>query len=154
MKQGNRTSKRPLPPTYFLLSIVAMAALHFIFPAAKVIPFPWKLLGIFPFAAGLILDILADRTFKDNKTTVKPFEESEALVTSGMYRISRHPMYLGFVLMLIGIAVFMGSVTPYAVVIVFTVLMEVVFIRVEEKMVAEKFGEAWLEYKSRVRKWI
>jgi len=63
-------------------------------------------------------------------------------------------MYLGFMLILAGIAVFMGSLTPYAVVVVFAVLMEVVFIRVEERMLEQKFGEAWLAYKAKVRRWI
>ena len=154
MRNGSTTSKRQLPPIYLLLSIVAMAALHFVFPAAKVIPFPWNLSGIVPFAAGVLMNILADRAFKIHKTTVKPFEESEALITSGIYRLSRHPMYLGFVLILIGIAIFMGSLTPYSVVVVLAILMEVVFIRVEERMLEKNFGKTWLKYKAEVRKWI
>jgi protein-S-isoprenylcysteine O-methyltransferase Ste14 len=63
-------------------------------------------------------------------------------------------MYLGFVLILLGIAVFVGSLTPYAVIIAFAILMEVVFIRVEERMLQEKFGQAWQVYKKKVRRWI
>lgn len=143
-----------LPPTYLYLSIVIMVALHFLFPVAKPISFPWALLGAIPFALGLALNLIADRAFKVRKTTVKPFEEPTFLITDGVFRVSRNPMYLGFVLILIGIAVFMGSLTPYAVIIVFAIFMDTVFIRIEERMLGEKFGETWLVYKGDVRRWI
>lgn len=62
-------------------------------------------------------------------------------------------MYLGMVLILIGLAILMGSLTPFIVVIVFGALMELVFVRTEERMLEQKFGSAWLEYKKRVRRW-
>lgn len=46
-------------------------------------------------------------------TTVKPFQESTALITDGVFRLSRNPMYLGFVLVLTGIATLLGSLTPW-----------------------------------------
>ena len=147
-------NKGPLPPTCLFIAIVAMAALHFLAPAVKLISFPWTLSGIVPFAVGIVLNLLADRAFKIRRTTVKPFKESSALVTGGVFRITRHPMYLGFVMILIGIALFMGSVTPFGVALVFAVLMDVKFIRIEERMLEEKFGELWLKYRREVRRWI
>jgi len=143
-----------LPPTYLFLSLLAMAALHFLLPGKQVIALPWSLFGAAPFLAGILLNMVADRAFKRHETTVKPLEESAALVTSGAYAISRHPMYLGFVLILAGIAIFAGSLTPCAIVVLFAVLMDRVFIRIEEKMLEEKFGEKWLSYKAKVRRWI
>jgi protein-S-isoprenylcysteine O-methyltransferase Ste14 len=146
--------RRVLPPTYLLLSIVAMIALHFLLPCQRVVPFPRTLFGIVPFLIGVVLNLVADRAFKKHQTTVKPFEESTSLITSGVYAICRHPMYLGFVLLLLGIAVFMGSLTPFVVVPLFVILMEVVFIRLEERMMEAKFSEAWLAYKTTVRRWM
>ena len=146
--------KRLLPPTYLLLSIVIMVALHFLIPALEIIPFPSNLLGAVPFALGLALNLLADRAFKKHDTTVKPFEESAALVTAGVFRVSRNPMYLGFVLILVGIAIFMGSLTPWAIIPILAILMDLVFIRVEEGMLEHTFGDRWLEYKKSVRRWI
>jgi protein-S-isoprenylcysteine O-methyltransferase Ste14 len=143
-----------LPPIYLFLSIVIMVVLHFVFPVGRFIVFPWKLLGAIPLALGILVNLIADRAFKRHETTVKPFEGSTFLITNGVFRFSRHPMYLGFVLILIGIAVFMESLMPYAVIVVFAILMDMVFIRVEERMLEEKFGEAWLEYKEKVRRWI
>jgi protein-S-isoprenylcysteine O-methyltransferase Ste14 len=146
--------RKLLPPTYLFLSVVIMAALHFVFPAVQIIPFPWNLLGAIPFALGLALNLLADRAFKKHDTTVKPFEESTALVTIGVFQVSRNPMYLGFVLILAGIATFMGSLTPWAIIPVLAILMDVVFIKAEEAILEDTFGDRWLEYKKSVRRWI
>lgn len=147
-------SKRALPPTYLLVALLIQVALHFGLPVMKVIPVPWNLIGIIPVICGVALNLIADQAFKKVGTTVKPFQESTELVTGGAYGISRHPMYLGYVLILAGVAVMLGSVTPFLVVPVFAVLMEVVFIRVEERMLEESFGEAWVGYKDAVRRWI
>ena len=148
------SEKNALPPTYLVSSIIAMLVLYFLFPMSGIIRFPWNLLGIVPLAIGIILNLVADGVFKKTGTTVKPFEESTTLITTGVFRISRHPMYAGMVLILIGIAVLMGSPTPFVVIPVFVVLMEVIFIRIEETMLEEKFGEDWLAYKGKVRRWI
>ena len=63
-------------------------------------------------------------------------------------------MYLGFVLILLGIAMLMGSLTPYIAVLVFAVFMDMVFINYEEKKLEEMFGEVWLKYRKKTRRWI
>jgi protein-S-isoprenylcysteine O-methyltransferase Ste14 len=148
------TRKPLLPPTYLYVAIVLMLVLKFLFPVKMIIPFPWELLGLIPLALGIALNLMADRSFREAKTTVKPFQESAALVTDGVYRISRHPMYLGFVLILLGLAVLLGSVTPFVVVPIFAIVMERVFIAVEEGMLEEKYGQSWLGYKSRTHRWV
>lgn len=133
---------------------MAQVILHFLLPGCRVVPFPWNLLGAAPLALGLAVEVIADRAFKTHNTTVKPFDTSSVLVTDGVFAISRNPMYLGFVLVLLGVAVLMGSWTPYVVVVVFAVLMDVLFIRVEERMLEKTFGEAWREHKTKVRRWV
>lgn len=143
-----------LPPTYLWIAIIVMVVIHFLFPLKRIIPFPWDLFGLLPLALGAALNIIADQAFRAAKTTVKPFQESAALVTDGVYRISRHPMYLGFVLILLGLAILLGSLTPCLIVPVFAFVMDRVFIVVEERMLTEKFGQAWLDYKVEVRRWV
>jgi len=63
-------------------------------------------------------------------------------------------MYLGFVLILFGIAVLKGSLMPYVVLLVFAIFIDMIFIRFEEKKLGQTFGEAWLEYKKNVRRWV
>jgi protein-S-isoprenylcysteine O-methyltransferase Ste14 len=146
--------KKILPPTYLFGAIVLMIALHFLLPIMPFFGFPWNLLGVIPLIVGLLLAIVADRVFQQRETTVKPFETSTALVTDGVFHISRHPMYLGFTVMLLGLAWLLGSISPFVIAVAFAVLMDVVFIRVEERMMAETFGEAWNTYKRSVRRWL
>jgi protein-S-isoprenylcysteine O-methyltransferase Ste14 len=95
-------TKRILPPTFFLAAIVVQLILHFAVPISNAIPFPWSLLGALPLAGGITLNLVADRNFRVLGTTVKPFGQSSALITGGVYGISRNPMYLGMICVLMG----------------------------------------------------
>jgi protein-S-isoprenylcysteine O-methyltransferase Ste14 len=146
--------KAPLPPSYLLLACVAMVLLHLLAPLSVVIAMPWRLLGVLPLLLGIVLNLHADGALRRHHTTVKPFAASAVLVTDGVYRISRHPMYLGMALILLGLAIFMGSLTPFLVVPAFVLLMEWRFIRREEAMLAERFGADWQRYRSRTPRWL
>jgi len=135
-----------------LISLAVMLVLHFFMPLGRLIPSPWNLFGLIPLACGIAVNLAADRAFHQAGTTVKPFEESTVLVTGGVYRISRNPMYLGFVLILTAIAILLGLATPWIVVPLFAVLMDRLFIAAEERMLEARFGPAWKEYKSGVRR--
>ena len=147
-------TKKVLPPTYLLIAIMLVLAFHFVLPVYKFVPVPWNILGVVPLACGVALNLVADGAFHQAQTTVKPFEESMALITTGAFRISRNPMYLGYVLILVGVALIVRSLTPYVVILVFAILMDRVFIRVEEQMLEKQFDQAWLEYAQSVRRWI
>ncbi len=142
------------PPLYLFASLATIIVLHLFLPGAKIISAPWNLIGVLLLAVGIVLNLIADKSFKERETSVKPLEESARLVTTGVFRLSRHPMYLGFVLILLGAAVLSGSMTPFLVVLVFLVFMDTVFIRFEEKKLAQTFGDAWLDYTHLVRRWI
>jgi protein-S-isoprenylcysteine O-methyltransferase Ste14 len=146
--------KKILPPTYLWVSIGLMIVLHFIIPVKKVIPWPWDLMGVLPLVLGILINIFADQAFHRARTTVKPFQESTFLITDRVFRISRNPMYLGFVLILLGIAILLGSASPFLIILLFAFAMDRIFIKDEERMLEEKFVQSWLEYKHRVRRWI
>jgi protein-S-isoprenylcysteine O-methyltransferase Ste14 len=143
-----------LPITYLLIALIIMLIFHFVIPIITLIPLPWNLIGLIPLVFGILINIIADGALHKAGTTVKPFQDSSALITSSIYGISRPPMYLGFVLILIGVAILLGSLTPWVIIPIFAGLIEVVFIRVEERMLSEKFGLAWMEYIQKVRRWI
>ena len=145
---------RVLPPTYFLLALVATVLLHFLWPVHRYWEIPLTLIGIAPLALGILLNVVADREFKRHQTTVKPFEQSSTLITAFPFSISRNPMYLGITLMLLGIALLFGSVSALLPVPAFAILMDRRFVRVEEQMLAERFGHEWKEYCTRVRRWL
>jgi protein-S-isoprenylcysteine O-methyltransferase Ste14 len=146
--------KAILPPTYLLIALILMALLDLLIPVVKFVPTPWNLFGILPLAGGIALNLLADRAFHRAETTVKPFEASSALVTDGVFRLSRNPMYLGYLLILLGIGLLLRSLMPLVVIPIFGYLMARVYIRTEEKMLQDTFGPAWDTYARRVRRWI
>jgi protein-S-isoprenylcysteine O-methyltransferase Ste14 len=147
------TFKKIMPTTWLLVAVVLTVGIHVVYPLKKCIPMPYNLLGLLPLALGIGVNLAADKAFHGAGTTVKPFMESTALITTGVFRLTRNPMYAGFVLLLLGICILLGSVTPYAVVIVFAVLMDSAYIRAEEKMLEKRFGQAWDDYRRRVRRW-
>ena len=98
--------------------------------------------------------MMADGLFHHAGTTVKPGEESNTLLTEGIFHISRNPMYFGFLLILFGAAFLFGTLAPFLVIPVFLVVIEKRFIVSEEKSLEEKFGQAYLEYRETVRRWI
>ena len=142
------------PPVYLLLSITAILLLYFLPTQTRLIAFPWNLAGIIPLAIGVIINLSADRVFKKFVTSVKPLDKTTCLITTGVFKISRHPMYLGFVLILTGIACLTGTATAFVIVILFALFMHLTFIRFEEEKMEETFGEAWLDYKEKVNRWI
>jgi protein-S-isoprenylcysteine O-methyltransferase Ste14 len=148
------TSPGPLPPTYFLVSLVLMVLLHLLVPLTRLLGFPWTLLGLVPLAPGVWLNLLADRQLKKARTTVKPHLDSRCLVTDVAYGMSRHPMYLGMTLILLGAWILMGTLSPFFVVPVFVGCMEAIFIAPEERRMERLFEEDWARYREKVGRWL
>jgi protein-S-isoprenylcysteine O-methyltransferase Ste14 len=94
--------------------------------------------------------------FKRAKTTINPFrpENATALVTSGIYRHTRNPMYAGLALVLLGCAAFLCTAWAMAGPVVFVLYVGRFQIEPEEKILSAKFGAAYSEYASRVRRWV
>jgi protein-S-isoprenylcysteine O-methyltransferase Ste14 len=147
-------SQKIMPPTWMLIAIMAMLILNFLLPVAWIVPPLWNLLGLIFLISGVMMNLIGDKAFKQARTTIKPFEESSSLVTNGVFQISRNPMYLGFVLILIGIAILLRTFSPYLVIFVFVAVIDKTFVRVEERMLAEKFGVSWKQYQSKTRRWL
>ena len=145
---------RVLPPVYLLIAMTLMLALHFLFPVARLIPSPWNALGVILLLLGIDLELTADGLLHKLGTTVNPDQEPSILVTTGVYAISRNPMYLGFVLLLAGIAAILGTLTPFLILPVFTEVIDKMFVSLEESRLEQKFGPAFLAYRQKVRRWI
>ena len=146
--------KEAKPPIYVWTALVAMLVVHFMVPFARIIAFPWKLLGVVPLLLGTALTVRALQLFRLHRTTPEPFRASRALVTSGPFRVTRNPMYLGILLIFSGVACLLGTATPWLVVLMLGGVFDVLFIRREEGKMETKFGDAYRHYKAQVRRWI
>src|SRR4051794_5482254 len=102
-----------VPPVYALVALMVMGVFHVAFPLASILHPPYNRAGLVIAALGVALIIWAALLFRRAGTPVIPFEPSTALVTSGPYRFTRNPMYVGMAAVLLGAAVFLGSVTPF-----------------------------------------
>lgn len=150
--------RRPLIPP----PLIALAAGVLIWAIARksglpALDFPGRAaLAVLVAGAGLLIDFVSVAAFIQAKTTVNPLapDRSSALVIGGLYRISRNPMYLGMLLILLGWILWLGQPLGLAVAALFVVLIERLQILPEERALEEKFGDDYRAYKSRVRRWI
>lgn len=105
-------------------------------------------------AGGLGIVLAAIRGFARAGTRVEPWAPSSRIVTCGIYSLSRNPMYVGMALVMIGLAVVMGSVSALAMVAVAVIVVDRTVIRREEDYLERKFGREFTDYRRRVRRWI
>lgn len=151
---ADKPHRGPVPPVFFLLALLAAFAAHRYAPALQLVVAPWNYTGIFFVVTGLAMAALSAGAFHRAGTGIVPFSESTALVTHGFYRFTRNPMYLGMVLVLFGVDVLLGSLTPFLVLPIFALLIQRRFIVHEEALLAAQFGKDYSDFKNRVRRWL
>ncbi len=147
-------SPRLHPSVLFLAALVLQELLYLFLPGVQFIPGPWNLLGGVPIVAGVALHTTTSRLFALCGTTRAALGEPSLLMVTGPFRWTRNPMYLAGILILLGSACVLGSFTPFLVIPLFAALVQMRFIRVEERMLAERFGEEYTAYRARVRRWL
>jgi protein-S-isoprenylcysteine O-methyltransferase Ste14 len=118
-------------------------------------PFRWLVAAVV-LVVGAVIPMLSFRTFRRAGTTTSPRDigNASSLVTTGPYAISRNPMYLGLLLMLTAWALALGQALNAVFPVLFVVWTTLFQIGPEERMLREKFGEAYAAYCRRVRRWI
>lgn len=108
------------------------------------------------FLAGFGIAVAGILAFRKAQTTIDPTkpQESSQLVTSGIYRFTRNPMYLGLALVLLGWIVQMGMGISFSALVVFVWFISKYQIMPEETILKERFGEPYTKYCQQVRRWI
>jgi protein-S-isoprenylcysteine O-methyltransferase Ste14 len=104
--------------------------------------------------AGILMSAAGASSFRKAGTPVIPFETSTALVLGGLYRFTRNPMYLGMTIALLGAAVLFGTLGAFLPLPLFVWVIQTRFIAGEERFLEEIFGQQYLAYKRRVRRWL
>lgn len=108
------------------------------------------------FFSGFSILILAVSLFKKQNTTINPIkiENASSLITSGVFEYSRNPMYLGMVMILLGIALMFNFIGGILFTLLFAIYITKYQIRPEEEVMERLFGEDFLKYKNSVRVWL
>src|SRR5688572_6505172 len=105
-------------------------------------------------AAGLMIVLAAIRNFARAGTRVEPWAPSSAIVSDGIYRFTRNPMYVGMALVVLGLALIIGSSASIVMVGLAMLIVDLFVIRREEAYLEAKFGDEYRDYRARVRRWL
>jgi protein-S-isoprenylcysteine O-methyltransferase Ste14 len=152
-----RVLKAKIPP---LAVVLVMAVLMWISASASsrlrlVVP-GREVIALILAVAGAVISILGVVSFRQAGTTVNPLtpDASSSLVLSGIYRLSRNPMYLGFLMLLLGWAIYLSNALGFLFAPAFVVYMNRFQIEPEEHALTSRFGQEFVAYTGRVRRWL
>jgi protein-S-isoprenylcysteine O-methyltransferase Ste14 len=142
------------PPLIALATLVIGVTADWLFPIAflcGIAGWPIRVaIGVIPFAAGAALMMTAERTFGRIGTNVPPWQPTLKLVTSGIYKWLRNPMYVGGTLMLAGLGIAFASDWMLLLLIPTALLLHFGVVLREERYLEAKFGDEYRRYKARV----
>lgn len=146
---------RVAPPlVYFVLSILG-GVIHSIIPVSLGLEIEIPYWGIAIISIPSMYIILAVMViFRKRKTGLEPWSTTTAIVTSGPFRFSRNPIYVAFFIIPIGIAIKINSIWPLIMIGPIALTVYHIAIKKEEAYLEAKFGQEYVDYKSRVRRWI
>lgn len=152
-QQGARVIFIP-PPLYYAAGLAGGMAINGVValplggrPATAVA-------GVVVAALGLALAFAGVAAVIRHRTTIVPHRPVATLLTGGAYRLSRNPMYTGLAIAYLGLALLFGSWWPLALWPLVIVAVRHLVIRREEQYLAQRFGQAYTDYQSRVRRWL
>ncbi len=155
MKQENNHASVVINPFVIYIGLAILAIfLQFIIPLSLFQEKTARFIGLILIALNFIFGIPALRGMLLAKTSPNPQRPSTTLILSGIYQVTRNPMYLGLGLVFVGLLVFFQNYWGFVLIPILIWLITIWVIIPEEKYLQEKFGEEYLKYKTRVRRWI
>jgi len=156
----NKTLKHPdvhfPPPVLYAAFIGCGWLLQKLLPLpALTLPVQGMLgLGLGLVLAGLLIVVWASVEFKHHKTTILPHKASSAIISSGPFRFSRNPIYVSFSIIQLGAALLLANLWVLVLLLPVMLIMGKYVIEREEAFLTQEFGEPYIEYKKRVRRWL
>lgn len=152
MVGNNPGGYRIHPPLLAVGLLAGTLILHSLFEYGDV--HAHELLGLLLVAFGTLVCSFAAAIFQARDTTRKPWGEPSQFVVERPYTFTRNPMYVGVVAALFGFAIFFGSIVMLLAPIVFFVVIDRLVIPNEEVSMERMFGQRYVDYKARVRRWL
>ena len=152
---NGRIMKLNIPPNYFYLALVLSTVLYFLFPQYNTLSVPWNLAGLLLVIPGLYLIIHSWKVFMRNGTPENYVDRPQVVVSDGVYRYSRNPMYVGAVATSFGLClVLRGNLLSFIGPVFLFLVLQLVFIPYEERQMIGIFGDEYRNYMRKVRRWI
>jgi len=139
------------PPRIAMTLLLVAAAIHLLAPIHLYASF---VIAIALGTSGFAVMMWAWWQFQQYEVAICPTEKTDRLITDGVYRFTRNPMYLGMLMMLAGIAAWFGTLPFYFAVIALFAIINQSFCPYEESKLEAAFGRSYETYKSQVRRWI
>ena len=144
-----------IPPVWLLAAVIATWFIGHAQPFGLSLDFPiTQLLGGLLVGAGIILMALAAMEMHKQRTTIIRHKEADSLVTSGIFKRTRNPIYLGDAAILAGLALRWDAVLALVLVPIFIWIIEKRFIIPEENMLRRKFRADFAHYEQKTRRWV
>jgi len=144
-----------IPPPLIVLTLII--SIYFSSKKIDLINIPFQLeISFFILSLGILVFINPVLKFIKSKTTINPiqFEETNKLVTSGIFKYSRNPMYLGMLMIIISTSIFYLNIYSILTPFLFVFWINKFQIKREEIFLTEKFGKEYLSYKNKTRRWL
>lgn len=142
------------PPAVFAGAMGLMVLLALLVPTPSVLHGAWRAAGLLPLGCGILLHRSAWRLFRAQDTSIRPGSIPRTLVTTGPYSWTRNPMYLAGCPILLGVGLLLGPATPLLVLPPWIWIADRLFLPGEERVLEERFGDAYRAYRRGVRRWI
>ena len=142
------------PPVIYLGILIVGLLIDWRLPLGLIPNHIRLLLGWPLIVGGGLLLFLAVRAMRRARTAVDPYKPTTAIVVDGPYRSSRNPMYIADALIYLGIATLINTFWPMLLFPIALLIMQKGVIAREEQYLEQKFGDQYLQYKARVRRWL
>ncbi|WDE10275.1 methyltransferase family protein [Thalassomonas haliotis] len=142
------------PPLIFLLFILLGGAAHYYWPLTVTRADWLGYLGLALVLAGFAITLLISLAFKRAETSIEPWQPTTHIISKGFFAYSRNPIYSAFCLITIGLGLFLNNAWILISFIPSAVLVYQLAIKKEEAYLEQKFGDQYLAYKKKVRRWL
>ncbi len=154
IKSKQTTTRQLIAPALTAICLILMLLLRRLCPIVLIVRFPFNLIGLLVGGVGFAVCLRAQQQFRKADTNLYPFSEPEKLVTDGLFRYTRNPMYLGLTIFLAGAWIMLGALSPAAVVPAFLLIVDRWYILYEEQRLRVVFGKTYEAYQAKTPRWI
>jgi protein-S-isoprenylcysteine O-methyltransferase Ste14 len=142
------------PPLLFASTLLIGGLLHLVFPVRLLSPLPARIAGSLIVCGAGFFAIWAERVMKAAGTNIRPDKPALAIVTTGPFCFSRNPMYVSLCALQLGIALLINGVMPLVFLLPLILVLHFGVIKREERYLMTKFGNEYLSFKNRTRRWL